>query len=173
MFYLNFNTFFVIIYIRRLIMKLLNLTINGYKLCENNFNICFTPLANKSEEDKEYELSEIADNLYVFNTISIVGKNASGKTTSIEVLSIAYDILSNFKIKKTLDYLRNSNIITLQLYFYHDNYLYFYKTTLIYKNENDYILFKNEELYKTKYYKSYASELYNLNRYEKLEIKKE
>ena len=154
-------------------MKLLNLTISGYKLCDNNFNICLTPIANKSKEDKEYELSEIDENLYVFNTISIVGKNASGKTTSIEALAIAYDILSNFKIKKTLDFLRISPELTLEFYFYHEHFLYYYKTNLIYNKNNDYVVFNNEELYKTKYYKSYANSLYNLKKYEKIKITKD
>lgn len=154
-------------------MKLLKVKINNYKLCEENFNISLTPLANKSKEDKEYELSEIDENLYIYNTLGIVGKNASGKTTSIEVLLIAYDILSNFKIKNTLEYLNNSNNLKIEFFFYHDGYLYFYKTDLNYQKENDYVLFQNEELYKTKYYKSYASELYNLDKYEKININKE
>ena len=154
-------------------MKLLRLSISGFKLCENNFTIQLTPTANKNREDKEYELNEIDDNLYIFNTVGIVGKNASGKTTSIEALSIAFDILSNFKIKNTLEYIKNDNNIFIDLYFYHDKYLYNYKTTLVYNKDNNYILFKNEEIYKAKYYKSYANNLYNLNRYKKLRIIKE
>ena len=154
-------------------MKLLNLTITGFKRCIDNFNITFTPTANKNKEDIEYELSEIDDNLYVFNTIGIVGKNSSGKTTTIEALSIAYDILSNFKIKKTLNYLRDTKDIIIKLYFYYNEYIYYYKTKLIYNKNNDYICFKDEEIYKAKYYKSYANDLYNLDRYEKLNLEKE
>ena len=117
-------------------MKLLNLTITGFKRCIDNFNITFTPTANKNKEDIEYELSEIDDNLYVFNTIGIVGKNASGKTTTIEALSIAYDILSNFKIKKTLNYLRDTKDIIIKLYFYYNEFIYYYKTKLIYNRSN-------------------------------------
>jgi len=34
-------------------MKILRVTTNNFKLCENNFTIDFIPKANKTEEDKE------------------------------------------------------------------------------------------------------------------------
>ena len=76
-------------------MKLLRVVANNFKLCEENFTISFVPTGNKTAADKEFELQEIADDLYVFSTLGIIGKNASGKTTVVELLSIIYDIFSN------------------------------------------------------------------------------
>lgn len=40
-------------------MKLLKVVANNFKLCEKNFTISFIPIANKTEEDKEFELQKI------------------------------------------------------------------------------------------------------------------
>ena len=41
-----------------IIMKLLKVVANNFKLCEKNFTISFIPIANKTEEDKEFELQK-------------------------------------------------------------------------------------------------------------------
>lgn len=153
-------------------MKLLKFNIKNYKKLNDDFSFSFIPTGNKSLEDKEFELSEITDNLYTFNTIGIIGKNASGKTTTIEALHIVYDILSNFKIKNSFDYFNEDmREIELSFYFYHEDNLYFYKTILSY-NKNKYISFNNEEIYSTTYYKSYSNELFNLSKYNKMDLQK-
>ena len=67
-------------------MKLLKVIAYNYRNCENQFTIDFVAKSKKTEEDKEYELQKIDEELYVFNTVAIVGKNASGKTSAIELL---------------------------------------------------------------------------------------
>ena len=62
-------------------MKILKVIANGFKNCADDFEISFIPLARKTSEDKEYELQEIADGLFVYSTIGVIGKNASGKTS--------------------------------------------------------------------------------------------
>ena len=100
-------------------MKLLKISIKNYKLLSDDFTFEFIPKGQKSLEDKEFEINEIAPNLYTFATMAIVGKNASGKTTTTEGIAIAYDILSNFKIKNTLNNIKNNNgDIFLEIYFY-------------------------------------------------------
>ena len=160
---------------RSFYMKLLKLNIQNYKLLKNDFTLEFVPKGKKTLEDKEFELMEIAPNLYTFATMAFIGKNASGKTTALEALSLAYDILSNFKIKNSLNlaHLKNNNKpIIIELYFYHENYLYYYKTTLEYEILNDFIIFKNEELRKTMYYKSYSKDIFDLSKYTKIELEK-
>ena len=96
-------------------MKLLRVVANNFKLCEENFTISFVPTGNKTAADKEFELQEIADDLYVFSTLGIIGKNASGKTTVVELLSIIYDIFSNYRInnsKKIFKFIDNINCIS-------------------------------------------------------------
>ena len=74
-------------------MKLLRVRASHFKNCCNGFTIDLTARSKKTAEDKEYELQEVAPDLYVFNTAAFVGKNASGKTTAIELLDCAYSIL--------------------------------------------------------------------------------
>ena len=82
-------------------MKLIRVVANNFKLCEKDFTISFLPTGNKNSDDKEFELQEIAEDLFVFNTLGIIGKNASGKTTAVELLSIVYDIFSNYRINNS------------------------------------------------------------------------
>ena len=80
-------------------MKLLRIKANHFKNCCDNFTIDLTSKSRKTAEDIEYELQEIAPNLHVFNTAAFIGKNASGKTTAIELLDCAYSILGDFRLE--------------------------------------------------------------------------
>ena len=153
-------------------MKLLKIVANNFKLCEENLTISFVPTGNKSAADKEFELQKIDDDLYVFNTLGIIGKNASGKTTVVELLSIIYDIFSNFRInssKKIFKFIDKP--ISLDITFYHEGIIYRYLTNL-YKNDNSVdntsIFFKDEKLYKRIYKKSHLKELFNYEKYEEV-----
>ena len=46
-------------------MKLLRVCASSYKNCCDNFTIDFVAKSKKTSEDKEYELQEITDELYV------------------------------------------------------------------------------------------------------------
>ncbi|MBP3806182.1 MAG: ATP-binding protein [Oribacterium sp.] len=140
-------------------MKLLHVIANNFKNCKNSFEIDFVSKSKKTAEDKEYELQEIADELHVYSTLAFVGKNASGKTTAVELLDACYSILGNFRLQgKPYDY-ENVNLL---IDFYHDGYIYRYQTTL--KNNNSIALnavFTNQILRRKKYYKSKAKDIYN------------
>jgi len=43
--------------------------------------------------------TEIADGLFVYNTVAFIGKNASGKTSFLDLLDCAYSILGNFSLE--------------------------------------------------------------------------
>ena len=64
-------------------MKLLRVVASNFKNCCDDFTIDFIAKSRKTSEDKEYELQAIADDLYAF---TFVGKNASGKTTAVDLL---------------------------------------------------------------------------------------
>lgn len=152
-------------------MKLLRVCANNFKLCEDGITISFVPTANKTRDDKEFELNEIADGLYVYTTLGIIGKNASGKTMSVELLSVVYDILTNYRIvssKKALKYANDD--IELDILFYNDGYVYRYLTKLCKDNlvVSDRILFKNQKLFRREYKKSHARNLCEFDRYEVL-----
>lgn len=153
-------------------MKLLKVVADNFKLCEKKFEISFIPTGNKTSEDKEFELQEIAEDLFVFNTLGIIGKNASGKTTSVELLSVIYDILSNFRInssKNTFKFIDNT--VSLDITFFHEGAVYRYITDLI-KNINSVdstsVFFKNEKLYKRVYKKAHARNIFEYDKFDEV-----
>lgn len=153
-------------------MKLLQVKATNFKLCEDNFTISFLPKANKTQEDKEFELHEIDEDLFVYKTVGIVGKNASGKTTSVDLLALVYDIFSNYRIKSTSNFFGFSNkVVNIDVTFYHEGFLYRYVTDL-YKNPNiidsTSILFKNQKLLKREYKKSHSKNLLDYEKYEEV-----
>ena len=108
-------------------MKLLRVRASNFKNCCDNFTIDLIAKSKKTSEDKEYELQMIADDLYVFNTAAFVGRNASGKTTAIELLECGYTILGEFSLENKHYSYEN---VTLELIFYHDGDIYKYTTVL-------------------------------------------
>ena len=154
-------------------MKLLKVVANNFKLCEDNFAISFVPDANKTKDDKVFELHEISENLFAFTTIGILGKNASGKTTVIDLLDLVYDILSFFRVKNSGElFLIWDKSVNLDITFYHEGNLYRYITDL-YSDEllvNKSIYFKNEKLFKRKYYKTLSKDIFDYSKYEEVII---
>lgn len=152
-------------------MKLLRVCTTNFKLCEDNFTISFIPEANKSSEDKEFELHEIDNNLFTYTTVAIVGKNASGKSTVVDLLSLVYQILTGFRIKTIHNIFISDKPIHLDIVFYHEGFLYRYVTDLEINNFADRtVLFNNEYLYKKEHLKSYVKNIYDFNKYKLIEI---
>ncbi len=140
-------------------MKLLHVIANNFKNCKNSFEIDFVSKSKKTAEDKEYELQEIADDLHTYNTLAFVGKNASGKTTAVELLDACYSILGDFRLEgKSYSY----ENIELHIDFYHDGFIYRYETLL--KNADSIAskaVFTQQKIRRKKYYKSKAKDIYN------------
>lgn len=147
-------------------MKLLRVKASHFKNCCDDFIIDLTSKSRKTAEDKEYELQEIAPDLHVFNTTVFVGKNASGKTTAIELLDLAYSILGDFRLEdKHYEY----NDIELEITFFHDGYLYRYETVLSSgQTMGSQACFLNERIYKKEFYKTNAKEIFNNTGYEEM-----
>ena len=139
-------------------MKLLRVCASNYKNCGNNFTIDFVAKSKKTSEDKEYELQEIADHLYVFNTVAFVGKNASGKTSAIELLNCCYTILGEFRLE---DKYYNYDNVSLEIIYYYENAIYKY-TTILKSNDNleAKVNFTEQHIYKKKYFKSKVKDIY-------------
>ena len=57
-------------------MKLLCIKASGFKNLQDDCMLDFTAKSKKTTKDKEYELQEIADGLFVYNTVAFIGKNA-------------------------------------------------------------------------------------------------
>lgn len=139
-------------------MKLLRVKANHFKNCSNDFIIDFVAKSRKTAEDKEYELQEIAPELYVFNTMAFIGKNASGKTSAIALLDCAYSILGGFRLEnKHYSY----EGVELEIIFYYKEYIYRYETTLASDKLSNRALFRNERLYRKKYYKTNIKDIFD------------
>ncbi|MDO5423374.1 MAG: AAA family ATPase [Eubacteriales bacterium] len=140
-------------------MKLLHVKANHFKNCVDEFEIDFVARSKKTAEDKEYELQEIADDLYVYNTVAFVGKNASGKTTAVELLDACFSILGEFRLEaKPYSY----DQVELLIDFFHENDIYRYETTL--KNSDSIgskAIFTDQKIQKKKYYKSNIKNIYS------------
>lgn len=147
-------------------MKLLRVKASNFKNCKDDFVIDMVAKSKKTSEDKEYELLEVAKDLYVYNTIAFVGKNASGKTTAIELLECCYSILGDFRLENKH---YNYDNIKLEIIFYHENYVYRYTTTLQADTSlGNKAIFTKQHLYKKKYYKTNLKFLYDLESFEEI-----
>ena len=125
-------------------MKLLRANSNNFKNCCDGFTIDFVPISRKTAEDKEYELQEIAPELYVYSTAAFVGKNASGKTSAMDLLDCCYSILGDFRLE---DKHYRYDGVELEITFYHEGFLYRYETTLSSgKTMGDQACFLNEHI---------------------------
>ena len=138
-------------------MKLLKVSAKNFKNLADDVEIDFVAKARKTSEDKEYELHEIAENLFVYATMAFVGKNASGKTTALDLLMVAYNILSYFRVDINIPL----NGTELTMYFYEEGYIYKYITKLNQNGlEKDKLAFSEEYIGKKKYFSSYANKIY-------------
>ena len=147
-------------------MKLLRVRASNYKNCCDDFVIDLVAKSKKTSEDKEYELQEIAEDLFVYNTVAFIGKNASGKTTAIELLECCYSILSEFRLDNKH---YNYDDVNLEIVFYHENYIYKYSTLL----KSDSTMgskanFTEQHIYKKRYYKSKSKEIYSDNEFKEI-----
>ncbi|MBQ6979049.1 MAG: ATP-binding protein [Clostridia bacterium] len=139
-------------------MKLLYLKATGFKNLQDDCVIDFTAKSKKTTEDKEYELQEIDDGLFVYNTVAFIGKNASGKTSFLDLLDCAYSILGDFSLEdKNYSY----KGIHLTMFFYHEGSIYKYVTDIdVSQTLNNKATFVNQKLYVKPYYKSYIKTLF-------------
>lgn len=147
-------------------MKLLRVRASHFKNCEDDFTIDFVAKSKKTAEDKEYELQEIAEDLFVFNTVAFVGKNASGKTTALELLDCCYSILGEFRLEnKHYDY----DNISLEMVFFHEGYIYRYETILQADSTlGNRAVFTNQNLYCKKFYKTRVKKIYDEAGFDKM-----
>ena len=147
-------------------MTILKISAKNFKNLADEVEIDFVPKARKTSEDKEYELNEIAEGLFVFSTMAFVGKNASGKTTALDLISVAYDIVSAYRVEKQY----NLNNVDICIYFYDKGYIYKYKTRLLKNPLSIGVIFDDESIWEKQYYKSYVNNIYDNDGFELLNV---
>lgn len=140
-------------------MKLLYVKASGFKNLQNDCVLDFTAKSKKTAQDKEYELQEVAEGLFTYNTIAFIGKNASGKTSFLELLDCAYSILGEFSLE---DKGYDCGGVKLVLIFYHDGEIYKY-TTDIERSQtfSDKAIFVDQRLYHKTYYKTKVCSIFD------------
>lgn len=140
-------------------MKLLYIKASGFKNIQDDCVLDFVAKSKKTTEDKEYELQEIADGLFVYNTVAFIGKNASGKTSFLDLLDCAYSITSTFSLEnKSYSY----DGIKLTLIFYHKGKIYKYSTCISSSTAlSNKATFSNQTLLEKTYYKSKLKSIFN------------
>jgi ABC-type multidrug transport system ATPase subunit len=144
-------------------MKILKIKVSGFKLLEDNFELDFLNKARVSINDKEDEIIELLENLYMPTTTVFTGKNSSGKSTVLSLIEFINEILYKGRVKyKKMDFRINN--INLELFFLLEETMYKYTGTILIPKKNildetSYCDFSNEKLYSKKYYKSYGKNI--------------
>jgi len=143
-------------------MRVLKIVANGLKLFPNNLEIDFTTI-QRVRNDKSEMLHKISPQIYQNNAIAFIGINASGKTTTLKVISFIIQMLNNEPINKIenntiLNGLREKDKIIFNIYFsVSSDSIYRLETTIIRSEFSDEIenkfIIENEQLWK-KYIKS-------------------
>jgi predicted ATPase len=80
-------------------MKIFRIQVSGLKLFQKEIIIDFYA-KQRVPADKNEMLTNIFSNIYINNVISLVGINASGKTSSLKVISFVLNMLKNEPINK-------------------------------------------------------------------------
>ena len=136
-------------------MRILKIAVNGLKLFSNNLEIDFTT-TQRVRNDKSEMLYKISPQIYQNNAIAFIGINASGKTTTLKVISFITQMLNNEPINKIenntiLNGLKKQDKVVFDIYFTSSDSIYKLETTI--KNEsvdeveNKFII-KNEQLWR-------------------------
>lgn len=140
-------------------MKLLYLKASGFKNLRDDCVLDFTAKSKKTAQDKEYELQEVAEGLFTYNTIAFIGKNASGKTSFLELLDCAYSILGEFSLE---DKGYDCDGVRLVLIFYHEGEIYRYTTTIERSRTlSDKAIFVDQRLCRKTYYKTKVGSIFD------------
>ncbi|MCT4592872.1 MAG: ATP-binding protein [Anaeromicrobium sp.] len=102
-------------------MRLLKIKVSGLKLFSKNLEIDFTTLQRVIKEKNEM-LYKISPQIYQNKAISFIGINASGKTSTLKVISFIIQMLNNkpinnIKSNEILSGISGEEKIVFELYF--------------------------------------------------------
>lgn len=102
-------------------MKLLKIQVNGLKLFQEELIIDFFAKQRVNSEKNEM-LTNVFSNIYINNVISIAGINASGKTSTLKVISFVLQMLKNEPInnitfKNILEGINEEEDVVFNIYF--------------------------------------------------------
>lgn len=108
---------------RMMLVKLLSISAKGLPLFKEELHITFFAGQRVSEADRsQLHLLRKGSSYYLNNAISLIGINASGKTSALKVVLLALNMLNNEPINhiETRDILGQSKKVTLDICFFSD-----------------------------------------------------
>lgn len=132
-------------------MKVLSFTIDGVNLYENqSLTVDFFADKRVSKEENGTRVNLIDNSIYTLNTLSFVGINASGKTTTLNIIAGILDVyITNESLSinnRMIKYLNSEAEITIYL---SDGQNFYKLISKIQKDKNDKVVFKDEILYQS------------------------
>lgn len=115
-------------------MKLVKIQVSGLPHFKENLEIDFFAQQRVQPENND-GLYQLFSNIYVNNSISFIGINASGKTTILRVIAFVINLLNNKPIntietKEILEDINDEQTVTFTMFFYHSGLLNKLKTVI-------------------------------------------
>ncbi|WP_027432310.1 AAA family ATPase [Lachnospira multipara] len=121
-------------------MKILKISADGLMLFNDKVSIDFFA-EQRVIKDNSDMLSNIFKNVYTNNVISVVGINASGKTSVLKLISFALELINGQSLNNIVnrDVLTDSKKVNIEVIFYDDN-------NNLYKLQSEIISVRNNEI---------------------------
>ncbi|WP_086428703.1 AAA family ATPase [Staphylococcus cornubiensis] len=143
-------------------MYILYAKVEGIKNFESDiFEIDYTANKRVSAEEVGENVTRIKNSLYKLNAIAITGKNASGKTTALNIIKGIQDIYLNNESLTTdnslVRYLKAS--VTIHVKIFDAGYIYSIKSHVI--NTKDEVYFENETIDRLTVTSKFSKKIYD------------
>ncbi len=121
-------------------MKILKISVDGLMLFNDKVSIDFFA-EQRVIKDNSDMLSNAFKNVYTNNVISVVGINASGKTSVLKLISFALELINGQSLNNIVnrDVLTDSKKVNIEVIFYDDN-------NNLYKLQSEIISVRNNEI---------------------------
>jgi len=121
-------------------MKILKISVDGLMLFNDKVSIDFFA-EQRVIKDNSDMLLNVFKNVYTNNVISVVGINASGKTSVLKLISFALELINGQSLNNIVnrDVLTDSKKVNIEVIFYDDN-------NILYKLQSEIISVRNNEI---------------------------
>ena len=143
-------------------MKLLKLkVISGYKMLTKNFEVNFLTKTRVEKDTPNDELLSLEENFYYPIETVFIGKNSSGKSTTMELLEMVFDFFTSGRISASN--FDDFGIFEFKAILYADNSLFKYEGSFK-KNSainREFLIIEKENLGKNELKASYKKDLSN------------
>lgn len=148
-------------------MKLLKIkAINGFKMLANNFEINFLTKTRIDKENIcEKDLLQIQDDFYYPLQTILIGKNSSGKTTTLELISCISNFINTGRMP--IQFFKEQSIFETEFVYFDDGKVYKYHGVFE-RNDilsKEFLIIKDEELHYGVLRDSTKKDLSNLSYY--------